>query len=59
MTARFDGLWLGIVVIAGASFLAIVLGLLLVDFPSRVVIGLLWLGIASWFAWGMWRSRIR
>ena len=57
MITQFAGMWLGIVVIAGATFVAIVLGLLFVDVPSRVVIGLLWLGIVSLFAWGMWRSR--
>ena len=57
MITQFAGLWLGIVVIAGTTFAAIVLGLVFVDATSRLLIGLLWLGIVGLFGWGMWRSR--
>ncbi len=59
MITRFAGLWLGIVLIAGTSFAAIVLAVLFADAPSRVVIGLIWLAVVAWLAWGMWRSRVR
>ncbi len=59
MITRFARLWLGIVLIAGTSFAAIVLAVLFVDAPSRVVIGLLWVALIAWLAWGMWRSRVR
>ena len=59
MITRFAGLWLGIAVIAGATFVAIVLGLVFVDVASRVAIGLLWLFIVALFGWGMWQSRVR
>jgi hypothetical protein len=57
--SQFAGFWLGIVVIAGATFVAIVLGLLFVDLPSRLAIGGLWVVVVGLFAWGMYQSRMR
>lgn len=59
MITQFAGLWLGIVVICGATFVAIVLGLVFVDAASRLLIGFLWLLVVGLFAWGMYQSRCR
>ena len=57
MIERFASVWLGITVIAGWSFVCIVLALGFTTPPERAAILGLWLSIVAPFGFAMYRMR--